>query len=170
MQVKLCSAVLPKPMPGSSTIRSRGMPARAAMSSERRKKAVTSATMSIAGSTLSRLCMTMTGARVVGDDARHVGVALQAPNVIDDRRAQVERPGGDGGFERIDRHRNAERDDIGQERGQPRAFLLERYANGTAIGPRRFRADIENIGAFRGETAGMRDGRLRIEKAAAVGK
>src|SRR5215475_10581373 len=39
------------------------MPARAAMSSERAKNAVTSATMSIAGSAASRLCMTMTGTR-----------------------------------------------------------------------------------------------------------
>src|SRR4029077_19062122 len=63
MQVRLCSGVLPKPMPGSSTMRSRAMPARAAMSSERLKNAVTSATMSIDGSALSRLCMTMTGTR-----------------------------------------------------------------------------------------------------------
>src|SRR5215475_3560123 len=39
------------------------MPARAAMSSERAKNAVTSATMSIAGSAASRLFMTMTGTR-----------------------------------------------------------------------------------------------------------
>src|SRR3954463_8963041 len=59
--VMLCSAVLPKPMPGSSTILSRAMPARAAISSERWKNAFMSATMSMAGSTLSRLCMTITG-------------------------------------------------------------------------------------------------------------
>src|SRR5580704_1565626 len=62
MQVRLCSGVLPKPIPGSSTIRSGGMPARAAMASERSKNAVTSAMMSILGSAASRLCMTMTGA------------------------------------------------------------------------------------------------------------
>src|SRR5580704_9639901 len=62
MQVRLCSGVLPKPMPGSSTMRSRAMPARAAMTSERSKKAVTSATMSILGSAASRLCMMMTAA------------------------------------------------------------------------------------------------------------
>src|SRR5262249_46606559 len=48
--VMLCSGVLPKPMPGSSTILSRAMPALAAMSSERAKKAAMSAMMSIAGS------------------------------------------------------------------------------------------------------------------------
>ena len=114
--------------------------------------------------------MMMTGAPCSATTPRHVGIALQAPHVIDDRRSQIERPGGDGGFERIDRDRDAERDDLGQYRSQPRAFLLDRHANGAAIGPRRFRADIENIGAFGGEAAGMGDRRLRIEKAAAVGK
>ena len=58
----LCSAVLPKPMPGSSTMRSRRMPALQAISSEREKNSVTSATISIAGSARSRLCMMTTGA------------------------------------------------------------------------------------------------------------
>src|SRR5205814_3227413 len=43
--VMLCSAVLPKPMPGSSTIFSRAMPAFAAIFSERRKNAFMPATM-----------------------------------------------------------------------------------------------------------------------------
>src|SRR6516164_4749978 len=62
-QMMLCSGVLPKPMPGSSTILSRAMPARAAISSERVKKAITSATISTAGSAASRLCITITGTR-----------------------------------------------------------------------------------------------------------
>ena len=59
--VMLCSGVLPKPIPGSSTMRSRAMPARAAMSSERAKKAFTSAMMSMRRIGASRLCMTITG-------------------------------------------------------------------------------------------------------------
>src|SRR5262245_6999601 len=59
--VRLCSAVLPKPMPGSSTIFSRAIPARWAISSEREKNAAISARVSIAGSAASRLCMMMTG-------------------------------------------------------------------------------------------------------------
>src|SRR6266545_2386457 len=61
MAVMLCSGVLPKPMPGSSTMLWRAMPARSAISSERSKKATMSAMMSIAGSARSRLCMMMTG-------------------------------------------------------------------------------------------------------------
>src|SRR4051812_17120236 len=59
--VMLCSGVLPKPMPGSSTISSVEIPAFAAVSSERAKKAAMSFKMSMAGSALSRLCMTITG-------------------------------------------------------------------------------------------------------------
>ena len=62
MQARLCSGVLPKPIPGSSTICSRVMPACDAISSEREKKSVTAAMMSIAGSAVSRLCMIITGA------------------------------------------------------------------------------------------------------------
>src|SRR3954447_6169732 len=55
--VMLCSGVLPKPMPGSSTIFSAEIPAFAARSSERAKNAAMSFMMSIAGSARSRLCM-----------------------------------------------------------------------------------------------------------------
>src|SRR3954466_11042945 len=61
MAVTLCSGVLPKPMPGSSTMLSRAMPARAAMSSEREKNAAISAIISIDGSAASRLCMMISG-------------------------------------------------------------------------------------------------------------
>src|SRR4051794_37399524 len=57
----LCSGVLPKPMPGSSTIQSRAMPACPAIASDRAKNSSISAMMSGAGSTASRLCMTTTG-------------------------------------------------------------------------------------------------------------
>src|SRR6476469_3962543 len=60
-QMILCSGVLPKPIPGASTILSRAMPARAAISSERVKKAFTSAAISMPGSAASRLCITITG-------------------------------------------------------------------------------------------------------------
>ena len=45
--VMLCSGVLPKPMPGSSMMASRRMPARAAMASDRSKKPSMSARMSM---------------------------------------------------------------------------------------------------------------------------
>ena len=61
-------------------------------------------------------------------------------------------------------------DHRGQHGRQPRAFLLGRYPNGAAIRPGRFRADIENVRAFRHEPAGLRNRGLRIEEASAVGK
>ena len=170
MQVMLCSGVLPKPMPGSSTMRSRAMPARAAMSSERAKNAVTSAMMSIAGSAASRLCMTMTGTpcsattrAMSGSRCRpHTSLTIAAPA----SSAQA----ATAAFMRVDRDRDAERDDVRQDRRKPRALLVERHADRTAIGAGRFRADVEDVGAFGGKPPRMRDGRLRIEKAAAVGK
>ncbi len=90
--VMLCSGVLPKPIPGSSTIVSRAMPARSAMSSERAKNAAMSAMMSIAGSAASRLCMMMTGTPCSATTPRHIGVALQAPDVVDDARRQLRVP------------------------------------------------------------------------------
>ncbi len=106
----------------------------------------------------------------LGDEVRHVGIALQPPHVIDDRRTLIERPGGDGGFERIDRDRDAERDEFRQHRRQSGLLLRQRHANGAAVGARRFSADIEDIGALGNEAAGVGERRLRIEKAAAIGK
>ena len=45
------------------------------------------------------------GRIMLGDDARHVGVALEAPDVVDDGGAGLERPGGDRCFQRVDRNR-----------------------------------------------------------------
>ena len=42
---------------------------------------------------------------VFGDDRGHGGIALQAPDVVDDGGALVERPGGDLGLDGVDRHR-----------------------------------------------------------------
>ena len=104
--------------------------------------------MSIAGS--ARLAIVHDDDRraVLGDDARHVGIALQAPHVIDDGRAGLERPARHGGFARIDRNGDAERNDGRQNGLKPFALLVERHADRAAIGPRRFRADVEDVGAF----------------------
>src|SRR5829696_341920 len=54
--------LLPKPMPGSSTMRSSFTPARRAVSSERSKKRSMSSAMSIDASMLSRLCISTAAA------------------------------------------------------------------------------------------------------------
>ena len=116
--------------------------------------------MSIAGSALIAIVHDDDGRLVLGHDARHVGIALQAPHIIDDRRARSSAQAATAALSvSIDTGTPSATtsDNIGAE---PRAFLLERYANRTAIGPRRFRTDIENIGAFRGETTGLDDGSL----------
>ena len=103
----------------------RAMPALAAMSSERAKKADMSAMMSMAGSTWSRLCITITGQSRSAASVGHVGIALQAPDVVGDRarRSQARMP-TTVGFHAVDRDGDAERDDIGQHRSQAFDFLL----------------------------------------------
>ena len=105
-----------------------------------------------------------------GDERRHVGIALQAPDVVDDCRAPVERPGGDARLDGVDRDRQAELDHRRQHRLKPRQFLVGRNRLRAAIGPGRFRADVEDVGALLGHGAGVRDGLGRIDEVAAVGK
>ena len=140
------------------------------MASERSKKAVTSATMSIARIGGLAIVHDDDGRVVLGDDARHVGVALQPPHVVDDRGAGLERPGRHGGLHGVDRDRDAERDHGRQDRGKARALLIERHGDRIAVRTRGFRADIEDVGAFGGKALRLGDGGCRIEKAAAVGK
>ena len=92
----------------------------------------------------------------------HTSLTIAAP--------AVERPGRDGGLHGVDRDRNAERDHGRQDGGKARAFLIERHRDRIAIGPRGFRADIEDVGAFGGKALRLGNGGCRIEKAAAVGK
>ena len=51
--------------------------------------------MSMLASAASRLCMTITGTPRAATSGAICGIALQAPDIVDDCRALVERPGGD---------------------------------------------------------------------------
>ena len=93
---------------------SRGMPARAAMSSERVK---------IGGDVLHDVDAGIGAIAVMHDDdgclargeqAGHAVVALQAPDVVGDHGALVQRPGDDLGLHAVDGDGDAERDDIGE--------------------------------------------------------
>ncbi len=83
------------------------------------------------------------GRIVLGDDARHVGVALQPPHVVDDRGAGLERPGRHGGLHRVDRDRNAEpdhgRQDAGKARCAPPRAAPQPHRHRAASIPRRYR-------------------------------
>jgi hypothetical protein len=107
---------------------------------------------------------------VLGDDARHIGVALQAPDVVDDARAGFERYARNGRLHAVDRDRHAECDDLGQDRRQPPQLLLARDRDHAAIGTGGFGTDIEGVGAIDGEPPGMLDCALRIQKAPAIGE
>ncbi len=110
------------------------------------------------------------GCAVLGDDPRHVAVALQAPDVVDDGRAGLEGPGCNAGFHRVDGNWNADGGGGRQDRLKPLALLVEGDRPHSAIGPGRLPADIDDVGAFGGETAGVLDGLRRVDELAAVGK
>src|ERR1700733_7523825 len=95
------------------------------------------------------------GGAVFGDNARHVGIALEAPNVVDDGGSGFKRPGGHGSFDRVDRNRNADRGDSRQDRFKPLALFLERNRASTAVWPGRFRPDVDDVGALGAEAPGL---------------
>ena len=143
MAVMLCSGVLPKPMPGSSTIvvaRDAGACRDVERTGEERRDVGHDVDRGIGG-----LAVVHDDDRhaVVGDHARHVGVALQAPDVVDDGRAGAERPAGHFGLHGVDRYRHAERHGRRQHRARagaapPPATPAARRRRGGSI-PRRYR-------------------------------
>jgi hypothetical protein len=111
-------------MPGSSTILPDAIPALPAMSSERVKER---------GDILHDVDRSIGAVAVVHDDngamARrhqcgHIGIALQAPDVVGDRRTGIKRPGDNRRFHAVDRYGNAERNHPGQDRLQALSFLI----------------------------------------------
>ena len=170
MQVMLCSGVLPKPMPGSSTILSRAMPARSAISSERAKNADTSAMMSMAGSAVSRLCMTITGT-----PRSATSVAMSGSRCRPQTSLTIAAPWSSAQaatlalMVSIDTGRPS-LTTAGSTGAEPRHFVVAGDRLRAAIGPRRLRADVENVGALFGHRGGVGDGRRRIDELAAVGK
>ena len=167
--VMLCSGVLPKPMPGSSTIWLPGMPARAAMSSERAKNASISRMISMAGSARSRLCITMTAAlcsattlAMSGSRCRpqtSLAIAAPAPSA----------------------HATTADFMLSMETGVPRATTspkhraqpLQLFLGGhrlRAIGPGGLRADVDDVGTLGDHAAGLRQRALRRDELSAVGK
>ena len=103
-----------------------------------------------------------------GDEWRNIGIALQAPDVVDDGRALVERPGCNRSLDGIDRHRQAELDDLRQDRRQPRLLIISRYRHWITVGPRRFRTDIQNVGALLGHFSRVRDRHSGVHELTAV--
>ena len=66
-----------------------------------------------------------------GDHPRDVAVVLQAPHVVDDRGAGLDRPSRHLGLHGIDRDRNAERYRGGEDRREALHFPIERHRDGS---------------------------------------
>ena len=104
-----------------------------------------------------------------GDEGRHPRVVTQRGDVVDVRRAGLERRGRHRGLHRVDRDlRGAvggERGDDGHHAGE---LLLDRDRAGA--GARRLAADVEDGRALGDELAPVRDRRVAVEPLAAVGE
>ena len=145
---RFCRPDLAKPMPGSRMMRSAGIPAACASSSERSKKRRMSADDVASG--IGRLAIMHdddAGLRL-RDNIGHRRIALQAPDVVDEGDALGRRETRDGRLRRIDRDRLCDAlDDIGEKRRKARLFDVGR--NWLMARPCRFGADVDNVGALR---------------------
>jgi len=140
---------------GSSTILSREIPASLADRERTRKEC---------GHVLHNVDAGLSAVAIVHDDdgqlagrqqACHVGIALQAPDVrwrwSHPRRApRPQRP-----ISCCRWRRDPERDGLGQYRSQSLQLFLGRDRFGT-IGPGRFRANVDDVGAFGDHAPGLR--------------
>jgi hypothetical protein len=107
---------------------------------------------------------------VLGHDRGHVGVALQAPHVVDHGGALGERPAGHLGLHRVDRDRRAERADGREHRRESAPLLLGAHPHGAAIGARRLGADVDDVGAVCDHLSRVGDRPLRVDEFSAVGE
>jgi hypothetical protein len=107
-------------------------------------------------------------AAALGDERRHLRVAAQRGDVVDERRARVDRRRRDRGLRRVDRQPRA---GAGQalEHRQHAAQLLG-LAHGLGAGPGRLAADVEDRGALRDERVAVGDRGGRVQPLAAVGE
>src|SRR5262249_42017535 len=103
------------------------------------------------------------------NNLRHAGIALQAPDVVDDRRAKPCRLTGDTRLGRVDRDRH--RDPTGErldDRRDPREFVFLAYRREAR--PRGFSAYIDDGSALAFHRQGTSDGGVARIVLPAVGK
>ena len=172
-RVRLCSTVLPKPMPGSSRICSSRTPCDEGEGQaflqelEDLQDDILVARFLLHGLGLPLHVHEADGAACLGDDVRHVGVAAQGRDVIDDRRA-----GGQGAarhfrLRRVHADRHADALGQGLDHGHHAAQLLVRLDRVRAR-PRGLAADVDDGRALAHERQGLLEGGVGGEEAAAV--
>ena len=101
------------------------------------------------------------------DQGAQVRVVLERADVVDDRRAAIERRGGHHGLVGVDRNRDADRGaNRLHRRLDPRQLL--RRADRPRPGPRRLGADVDDVGACRFHLQRDVARARRVERPAAV--
>ena len=99
-----------------------------------------------------------------GDHGRHVGIALQAPHVVDDAGAGGERQLRHLRLHGVDRYRHPEPGHRGQHRLEALRFLARGTGVAVPYGRVELRFDIDDVRTLRHDAAGMFDGGGRIRK------
>ena len=99
---------------------------------------------------------------------RHVRVAAQAGNVIDERRAQRRGAAGDGRLAGVDRQGQPHFEQWRDNGFEPRPFLC--FSDRAEARPRGFRADVDDVGAGLDHCAGLRQRRIDGVETPAVGE
>ena len=103
-----------------------------------------------------------------GGGVERPGVGIECAHIVDDSGPRLRRRRHHGGFRRVDRERRATIFQPFDHRHNAAQFLGLGHRIGA--GPRRFAADVENVGPGGGERLAMLDGRLRRRMLAAIGK
>ena len=163
---RLCSTVLPKPIPGSTQIRSSSIPASIAAAIRAREERpdlvddVVVARVVLHRPRRAEHVHQHDLAVALGAERRQLGVAAQRGDVVDDRRARRRAPPR---RPRPSRCRSRPRSRRRRERLDHRARVRASSSSAptaSAPGPRRLAADVEDVGALRGQLAAVRDRRL----------
>ena len=169
---RLCASVLPKPMPGS-TISRRALEAGVGPGLHARREMVEHVERHVLvrglqlhgrGLALAVHQHDRQAARAGRREA--VGVVPQGGDVVDHARAGCDRGTHHGGLAGIDRDQDARSGERLDHRQSAPDLLVDRHR--VRARPRRFAADIDDVGAFGVQPQPVGDRRRRLEKLPAV--
>ena len=170
-----CSLRFPNPSPGSITIRARSTPAPTARCTDASRSCTDRAHHVFErrklGPSFRRAAHVIDDQRrvMIGHGARQLRIERQAGRIVDDLSAMLQSLFRDRRFVGV--HRNRHRQLAAQplQHGNQPAQLFG-FRNALGTGPRRFRADVDDVRALLFQFDGAGEGAVGIEILAAVGE
>ena len=108
---------------------------------------------------------------MLGAQRRHIGVGAKRGDVVDDRRAGVQRRGSDRRLRRVRRDRSTGPGGARKRRDhRAYAFVLNLGGDGLGTRPCRLASDVQYVGARRGKLAAVFDGSGGVQIQTAIGE